>query len=95
MDKDILNFQKIISKCIVKGKGVSYTHTDCGPPYKKYNITDKNFKKFQNSYSKVLGKINLHITEKPKDISCFTIDIDYRFRINILIDSILKKMQSI
>ena len=37
------------------------------------------------AHSKVLGKINLHITEKPKDISCFTIDIDYFLINNIAI----------
>ena len=63
----------------VEGKGVEYTHTDCGPPYKKYNIDKKSQDEFYNIYSKVIGKKNLHITEKPKEVSPLTVDIDFKF----------------
>ena len=79
MNKEIVEFQKFISKFTVKGKGIPYTHTDCGPPWGKYDIPDNEMKKFHIYYSKVLNKIDLHITEKPKEISCFTIDIDFKF----------------
>ena len=62
----------------VEGKGVEYTHTDCGPPYKKYNIDKKSQEDFYNIYSKVIGKKNLHITEKPKEVSPLTVDIDFK-----------------
>ena len=76
-NKDILTFKNFLSKNIVTGKKTVYTHTDCGPPYKKYNISD--LKKFYKLCSKVIGKIDLHITEKPKEVSPFTIDIDFKF----------------
>lgn len=79
MNKEIVEFQKCISNFTVKGKGIPYTHTDCGPPWKKYDIPANKMKKFHNYYSKVLNKIDLHITEKPKEVSCFTIDIDFKF----------------
>jgi P4 family phage/plasmid primase-like protien len=73
------NFDDFIKSKIVEGKGVEYTHTDCGPPYKKYYIEDKSLNKFYEYYNNILGSRNIHLTEKPKEVSILTVDIDFKF----------------
>ena len=84
MDKNkkspcVNKLKNFLIKHIVTGKGTEYTQTDCGPPYKKYFISDEDQKIFYKLYNKALGEVDFHITEKPKKISPFTIDIDFRF----------------
>jgi P4 family phage/plasmid primase-like protien len=72
-------FDDFIKSKIVEGKGVEYTHTDCGPPFKKYYIEDKSLEEFYEKYNKILGFRNIHLTEKPKSVSPLTVDIDFKF----------------
>jgi P4 family phage/plasmid primase-like protien len=74
----INNFNNFLTSHQVFGEGVPYTHTRFAPPFGKYNILDNEYDKFINMYKKVLGKIDLHLTEKQKDVGPILIDIDYR-----------------
>lgn len=80
-NNQIKEFNTFLQKHIVrgeKGEKVEYTHTRFAPPFGKYNIPDNEYDKFINLYKKVVGKIDLHLTEKQKDVGPFLIDIDYR-----------------
>lgn len=77
--KDIDNFYSFLTKHKVVGEGVEHTHTCFGPPYGKYNIPDEDLDPFYDLYSKVMGHIILHVTERPKDVGPLLIDIDMKF----------------
>lgn len=66
---------------VLKGSGITPTHTAVGDPFKSYRIEDTELDKFIKLYSKVLTKtdMNLHITERPKEIAPLCVDIDWHF----------------
>lgn len=55
-----------------------YTHTCFGPPWGKYYIEDKDYKKFLSLYHKVIGHEDLHVTERQKKVGPILIDLDFR-----------------
>lgn len=55
-----------------------YSHLSFGYPWGKYLIKDNELDEFLTIYGTVLGKIDLHIAEKPKNISPLIIDIDIK-----------------
>lgn len=59
------------------GKGENYTHTAFGPPWGSYNIPDDELDEFLTLYCNIVGKAELHITEKPKNVGQLLIDIDF------------------
>src|SRR5271170_4462758 len=77
----ILAFNKFMESHVVAGKGIFHTHTNFGPPWKKYNIESKDYDTFLDLYSKVQlsNKVVLNVTERPQDIGPLLIDIDLKF----------------
>lgn len=66
----------------VKGTGLYHTHTAFGDPWGKFNIPDEKMDEFIELYCDALGKIDLHMTERPKNVGPFLIDIDFHFDAN-------------
>jgi P4 family phage/plasmid primase-like protien len=74
-------FNNLLSKCkIEKGKGLYHTHTAFGHPWGSFNITDDVKDEFMMLYSELLGKIDLHITERPCEIGPLLVDLDWNFK---------------
>lgn len=63
-------------------KGQNYTHTSIGNPKISLHVKDEDYGDFIEKYKtfKIRG-VKMHLTEKPKDPSCFRIDLDFRFAI--------------
>jgi P4 family phage/plasmid primase-like protien len=59
-----------------KGEG-EMSHTACGPPYGTFNIPDEELDDFYDIYAESIGKIPLHLIERPKYVGPLVIDIDY------------------
>lgn len=80
----INKFKKFFEKCKVVGDNVQFTHTCCGKPFGKYNITEEKQKEFFKLYSLALknGADDFHITEVHKDVSPVIIDLDLKQDIN-------------
>jgi phage/plasmid-associated DNA primase len=74
----IAKFESFLKKHKVEGEG-EYTHTAFGPPWGKYNIGDSDIDRFLALYKRVIGQIDLHITEKPKDVGPLLFDLDFKF----------------
>jgi len=70
-----INEHKIVSKnSDYKGK---ITHTGYGEPWGSFYIEDND--KFLNLYKKVVGKIDLHLIERPKKVGPLVLDFDLKF----------------
>lgn len=73
-DKD---FFKYIKDYKVEGKNDEYTHTFMNAPYGKYNIPNKEYKKFLEQYTNAIKDENiLSLTEKQDNIGPLIIDLD-------------------
>ena len=61
-------------------KGQNYTHTSIGNPKISLYVSDDDYTDFMEKYKtyKIRG-FKMHLTEKPKDPSCFRVDLDFRF----------------
>jgi P4 family phage/plasmid primase-like protien len=61
-------------------KGQNYTHTSIGNPKISLYVSDVDYADFMEKYKtyKIRG-FKMHLTEKPKDPSCFRVDLDFRF----------------
>ena len=89
MSKDVgksLNINEIKNQLVnylkqyeVSGEGVYHTHTAFGWPWGKYNIPETESENFTKQYCKLLGKVDLHFTERPRKNGPFIIDIDFKF----------------
>lgn len=79
-NKSAVEYNNFLTKHIVVGKDVEYSHTSFGPPWKKYNITDNELDTFYKLHSELIGVKDLYITERPKYVSQLLIDIDWHFR---------------
>lgn len=79
-DKELeTKFENFLSDRRVEGKGVEHTHTAFGPPWGKFNIVESDMEDFMSMYSQLIGKCDLHITERPKEVGPLLIDIDWNF----------------
>jgi P4 family phage/plasmid primase-like protien len=76
----LISFNKFMEERVMP-KGSFHTHTNFGPPWKIYNVEDKDYDTFLDLYSKMQSnnKINLNLTERPKDVGPILIDIDLKF----------------
>jgi len=74
-----VDFDKFLQKFKVIGKNVTCTHTAYGPPWGKFNIPDEELDEFYNKYRKIVGKIHLYMTERPKNTGPLLVDIDFNF----------------
>ena len=74
----VKQFEKFLKDHKLDKEAKTYTHTCYGHPYGKYDISGDDYQKFVNLYTKVLGKIDLHVTEKQLDIGPWLIDIDFK-----------------
>lgn len=75
--KDTLN--KFLNPFKV-GKGEVSTNTSMGNPKMSYNIPDDKYDEFKILYTACINNgYDLHITEKPCEISPMRIDLDFRF----------------
>lgn len=77
MLENLEKYDNFINKYRVKDG--EYTHTAFGPPWGKYNIPDNKLEEFYGLYASIMGKVELHITEKPKNVGPLLIDIDFKF----------------
>jgi P4 family phage/plasmid primase-like protien len=61
-------------------KGQEYTNTSMGNPKKSLYIPEAEYDDFLDLYTKCLNEgLDLHLTEKPKEVSPLRIDLDFRF----------------
>lgn len=73
-------FEDFLRKHKVEGKGTYHTHTAFGPPYGKFNISEDDYTQFYDLYCNALQRgVDLHITERPKEVGPLLIDIDFHF----------------
>jgi len=79
LNENINKFQEFMNNHKVTEKGCYHTHTLLGPPYGKFLIEDESLDEFMNLYCQLVGKTNLYVVERPKDIGPLMIDIDMRF----------------
>ena len=64
----------------VEGTGVYHTHTAYGEPWGKFDIPDDDMETFIDLYHQALqARVDLHITERPKNVGPLLIDIDFNF----------------
>jgi P4 family phage/plasmid primase-like protien len=62
------------------GKGEPFTNTSLGTPKISVNIPEADYACFLELYTKCTrAGIDLHLTEKPKQISPLRVDLDFRF----------------
>lgn len=74
--------KKFLNKYQTK-KGNEYTHTSIGNPKISLFVSEDDYESFMEQYCTMLVNGNvLHLTEKPKNPSCFRVDMDFRFAIN-------------
>lgn len=70
-------------------KGKACTHTSIRDPAARLNIPDEKLDEFFQFYCKAMvNRVPLHFTEKPKPISPMRVDLDFRFRLHVVDDSI-------
>lgn len=79
VNNNLCAYNEFIEKYRIYGEGVEYTHTSFGKPWGKYYIPDDKLDEFYNLYGKIMGKVALHITERPKEFGPLLIDIDMKF----------------
>jgi P4 family phage/plasmid primase-like protien len=61
-------------------KGHPYTHTSIGNPKISLSVSDEEYDDFMEKYKTFIVRgFKMHLTEKPKDPSCFRVDLDFRF----------------
>lgn len=60
----------------VRGEG-EMTHTACGSPYGAFSIPDDELEEFYDIYTNSIGKVPLHLIERPKYVGPLLVDIDY------------------
>jgi len=66
-------------------KGESHTHTSMGTPLGSFNIPEKDIEEFYTLYKKHIEDGNTaHIIEKHKEYSSIIIDIDFRFKEDVI-----------
>ena len=62
------------------GKGQQYTNTSIGNPKISLNIPENEYCDFLELYTKCQNSgMELHLTEKPREVSPLHIDLDFRF----------------
>lgn len=73
-------FEAFLKETKVEGEKVPFTHTAFGSPWGKYNITDDKIDRYFQLYCNALQSgIELHMTERPKQVGPLLIDIDFHF----------------
>src|ERR1700739_26460 len=86
-DEDNDNFNNFLVQHLIqkddknkqKGdKNKSISHTCFGQPWGSYNISDVDYDTFINLYKKVVGRRDLHVIERQKEVGPLLIDLDFR-----------------
>jgi P4 family phage/plasmid primase-like protien len=81
--QDAPNTQTALNKLFNQykvGKGQAYTNTSMGSPWISLNIPDDEYDSFLDIYKKCIEEgLDLHLTEKPLEVSPLRIDLDFRF----------------
>jgi len=77
--KNRSNFYEFLEKRNFAKQPVEHTHVAFGYPWGKYIIKEEDESEFIDLYSKLVGKIELHMGEKPKKVGPLMIDIDFRY----------------
>ncbi|MCJ7637189.1 MAG: PriCT-2 domain-containing protein, partial [Nitrososphaeraceae archaeon] len=73
-------FDAFLKEYKVEGERVPHTHTAFGAPWGKFDIpVDKTDKYFQLYCNALQTGVELHMTERPKQVGPLLIDIDFNF----------------
>lgn len=79
MNQNFINYNQFIEEHRVAKGTKDITHTAYGEPWGSFIINDDDYQEFINHYSKVVGRMELHMIERPKEVGPLLIDIDWRF----------------
>ena len=76
---NINGMKEFMDKYRVSEPGCQYTHSAFGKPWGKYNIPDDKLDTFYGLYCNLLGRIDMHYTERSKKVGQLIIDVDFKF----------------
>jgi len=65
-----------------KNNKTEITHTLLGPPMGSYHISGLDYEKFRKLYKQVIGKTDLYVVERPKQVGPLVIDFDFHTKLN-------------
>lgn len=80
--QDVQAYQKYLNEHKVQ-KGEPYTHTLFGKPYGSFRFEDDELDTLYNLYSKVINKVDHHLTERPKEVGPLLIDFDFNMESDV------------